>query len=369
MYHVLEYTLNKSYFKDNTLVFGASIPKSGIMKAWGDAVYNGANAYFSYANEHKLLKSTQIEFIAYDDMYEPESTIKNTLKFIEKDFFAFFGFVGTPTVKKILPILKDTNIPFIAPFSGASFLRSNENKNFINFRSSYNQEIDYMVEYLSQKHSIKRFAIFYQNDDYGEDGYVSLIKSLNKRNLELAGEGTYKRNTLSIKHAFYEIKNSNPQAVLMVGANKANALFIKTAKKDKKFKDTIFCNLSFGDANQMVKNLDDTKNILFCEVVPSFNDNSKHIILEYKHLMRKYSPNEQLGFISLESFLAAKTVIYALRQIHGDITRERFLKEIKNLPTDTLNGIYLNFKNNQLHNKVYLFKYIDSKFVEVSHAD
>lgn len=364
MYFVLEYIFEKSYFKNNTLIFGASIPKSGIMKGWGKAVYSGANAYFSYANDQKLLNKTKIKFITYDDKYVPETTIKNTLHIIDKNYFAFFGFVGTPTVKKILPTLKNSNIPFIAPFTGASFLR--DSKNIINFRSSYKQEIDYMVEYLSKKHSINRFAIFYQNDDYGEEGYVSLINSLQKRDLQLVGEGTYKRNTLSIQHAFHEIKNSKPEAILMVGAYRANALFIKTAKKSKIFKDTIFCNLSFGDANQMIKELDNTKNVLFSEVVPNFDDSSEHIILEYKNLMRKYYPNQPLGFISLEAFLAAKTVVSALKNIKTNITREAFLKEIKNLPNNTLNGIYTEFKNNQLHNKVYLFKYENHKFIEVS---
>jgi len=353
-------------FEENTLELGLSIPRSGIMKAVGNAVYNGAEAYFLYANENKLLGDLKIELIVYDDKYEPDLTLENIKKLIDKNVFAFFGFVGTPTVKRTLPLLKTSNIPLIAPFTGASFLRNNKGLEIVNFRSSYKQEIDYVVEYLQNKRDISKIAVFYQNDDYGEEGFISLLQSLKERNLKLWGEGTYKRNTLSIRHAFHEIKSSKPQAVFMIGAYKANALFIKTAKQDPVFKDTLFCNISFGDADEMLRELDyNTKNLFFSQVVPSYKDVSNPVILEYQKLMNKYFPNENLGFISLETFLAAKSVVGAIKNIHGPITREKFLTEIRNLPKDSLQGVDIEYKNDQLHNKVYLFKYKNSKFVEV----
>lgn len=352
---LIYFNLKDDNFDNKEIVLGLSIPKSGIMKAWGDAVYSGAFAYFSYVNEKNLLKNKKIKLIAYDDKYEPEITSENIKKLMHGDIFAFFGFVGTPTVKNILPILQKNDIPFIAPFTGASFLRDTKEKNFINFRSSYDEEIDYIVEYLNKKKNITRFAVFYQNDDYGEEGYVSLLHSLSKRDLKLVGEGTYKRNTLSIRHAFHEIRSVQPEAVLMVGAYKANALFIKTAKKDPLFKNTYFCNISFGDANEIIKEFDSSvENLLFSEVVPSYDNDTKPLIVEYKQLMKKYFPTQELGFISLESFLAAKTVATALENIQGSITRAKFLEEIKK-----------DLKNNQLYNKVYLFRYENSKFIEV----
>jgi branched-chain amino acid transport system substrate-binding protein len=86
-------------------------------------------------------------------------------------------------------------------------------------------------------------------------------------------------------------------------------------------------------------------------------------------LMKKYFGDEPLGFISLESFLAAKSVVGALKNIDGSITREKFLKEIKKLPNNILDGVDINYKNNQLHNKVYLFKYKNSKFIEVNNEN
>ncbi|KAB7887793.1 ABC transporter substrate-binding protein [Poseidonibacter ostreae] len=363
------------YFKDETftdknITIGTSIPKTGIIKAWGDSVTAGANSYFKYANDENLLGDKKINFLIYDDKYEPELTVDNAKKLtFEDNAFALFGLVGTPTVKSILPILYDKDIPLFATFSGASFLRNTKNENFINFRSSYQEEIEAIVSHLHDEKGLSRIAVFYQNDDYGEEGYISLINSLKKRGLPLVAEGSYKRNTLSINHAFNEIKDASPEAIVMVGAYKTNSLFIEKAKENIKMKNTIFCNISFGDANEMVKELKkqktNTKNLLFSQVVPSYFDTNIPVILEYQTLMKKYYPNQELGFISLEAFLSAKVLVNAIKRIKGDITRQKFLHNLKTTPYNLLDGVILNFRNTQLLNKVYLFEYKNSTFEEM----
>lgn len=357
-------------FMSKTITIGTSIPQTGIIKALGDSVINGASSYFNFVNDNHILGEKKIRFLVYDDKYEPDLTTQNTNKLIFKDnIFALFSFIGTPTVKSILPILYDENIPFFAAFSGASFLRDNQNKNIVNFRSSYSQEIEAIVSHLYEDEKINSIAVFYQNDNYGEEGYISLLKSLKKRNLKLVAQGSYKRNTLSINHAFNEIKDAKPQAIVMVGAYKTNALFIKKAKQNENLKDVIFANLSFGDANEMIKELKqqktNTNNLLFSQVVPNYTNNNIPIVLQYQKLMKKYHPKEELGFISFESFLAAKVLVNAISRIKDDLTREEFLCNLKETPSDLLDGINLEYKNTQLLNKVYLFHYENSKFVEV----
>ena len=363
------------YFKDEVfeqkvLTVGSSLPTTGIIKTWGEAVTSGANSYFNYANENNLIKNKKIEFLIYDDKYEPELTLENINKLIYQDkVFALFGLVGTPTVKRVLPILYDENVPLFSAFTGASFLRDNKNENFINFRSSYNEEIEALMNYITKIKKSNKIAVFYQNDDYGEEGYISVLESLKKRNLKLVAEGSYKRNTLSISHAFNEIKDAKPEVIFMVGAHKTNALFIKKAKENENLKDVIFCNISFGDANSMITELNrletNTQNLIFSQIVPSYTDSSIPAVNEYQTLMRKYYPNEELGFLSLEAFLSSKILVNAISRIKGEITREKFVYMLKTTPNNLLEGIDLEFKNSQLLNKTYLFEYKNDQFIEI----
>lgn len=365
-----------SYFKEDsfnskTIKIGASLPQTGIIKSWGNSVNSGANAYFKFANDTNLLKDKKINFISYDDKYEPELTQENINELVFKDkVFALFGFVGTPTVKNVLPTLYDEEIPFFAPFTGASFLRDENKNTFINLRSSYEEEIEEIISYLTKVKNIDKIAVFYQNDDFGEEGYISILKSLKKRNLSLVAEGSYKRNTLSITHAFNEIKDASPQAIIMVGAYKANALFVKKAKEDENLKDILFSSISFGDADEMVKklkNLNTTSdNIIFSQIVPNYKNIRLPIIQEYQALMKKYYPNEQLGFISLEAFLSAKVLVNAISRIKGDITRKKLIYALQTTPPYLLDGLKLEYKNSQLLNEIYLFKYENNEFKELN---
>jgi len=365
----LVFGLKDKVYTSSTIVLGSSLPKTGIIKEWGTSVNAGANAYFKYANDMDLIQGKKIKLLSYDDKYEPELTEKNIKKLIFKDkVFALFGFVGTPTVKRIIPIVEENDIPFIAPFTGASFLREIDNENFVNFRSGYFEEVEKLVSHLHDKKNLKKFAVFYQNDDYGEEGYVSLLKALKKRNLPLLAEGTYKRNTLSIRHAFQEIKDAQPEVIIMIGAYKANALFIKKSKEDYHLKDTIFFNISFGDANAMLKELNNTENLLFSQVVPSYLDTNIPVIKEYRELMSRYYPEVPYGFISLEAFLAAKSVVSALQAISGDITQNKFLDKLKTLKPSVLKGLDIKYKNSQLLNQVYLFDYINGEFKEIKES-
>lgn len=330
------------------------------MKEFGNSVYKGASAYFKYANDNNLLSGKKIKFITYDDKYEPDIMLENTKKLLrQKDLFLLFAFVGTPTIKKILFDLKHSDIPFIAPITGAGFLRNDNYNNIVNFRSSYHREIEHIISYLFNNKNIRKFSIFYQNDDYGETGYISATNILKKYNLKQHSDGSYKRNTLSLKQALNDISHNKPEAIIMIGAYQANSLFIEKAKKNKKLNNTIFANISFGNADAMVKELDyNTTNIIFSQVAPFYGGNTT-IIKEYQQIFKTYYPREDYDFISLESFLSAKIAIEALQNIHLDITRSRFLEEVRKVA-----------KNNKyFHNRVYLYKYSKNKFIKIDNEN
>jgi ABC-type branched-subunit amino acid transport system substrate-binding protein len=341
---------------------GASLPLSGINQNLGEEVVVGSNIYFNHVNAKGGIGGKKIDFIYYDDKYEPEITQTNINRLIKKDkVFALFDFVGTPTVKKVMPIIENTNIPFIAPYTGASFLRNPKNTNIVNLRSSYKEEIDALVGYLVKNKKLSKFSIFYQNDDYGKEGYIALLSALQKRNLSLQSEGTYKRNTLFIKQAIYDISQNKPQAIILVGAYKPTARFIKKARLSS-LKNVVFCPISFVNADALMDELDDNgKNILFSQVVPTYSQNDK-ITQEYRKLLAFYYPSHKPTFASFEAFLAAKVVVHALRQSKGNINANNFLYNLKHSDKNTLGDIKIGYKQTQLLNRVYLLKYIRGKF-------
>jgi len=358
------FMFNDSYTNKKTILLGTSLPLSGINSHLGKDIVVGANAYFSHINARGGIQGKKIELIQYDDKYEPENTLSNTYTLITKDdVFALFGFVGTPTVNRILPMIKQSTIPFIAPYTGAAFLRDEASNNIVNFRSSYAEEIDALVEYLSSVKKVTRFAIFYQNDDYGEEGYIALSRTLEKHHLHLMGEGTYKRNTLSIRHAILEITTTKPEAIILVGAYKPTARFIAKMRDSSSTAQILFAPISFVNADALISELQGNgQNILFSQTIPSYDDIYSKEAVEYHQLLSFYYPEEKPSLVSYESFLAAKATVVALQSIVGTITRTAFLDAIKSLPINTLDNIPLKYRNAQLLNQVYLSTYHDGQF-------
>lgn len=83
--------------------------------------------------------------------------------------------------------------------------------------------------------------------------------------------------------------------------------------------------------------------------------------------MKRYYPEEPLGFISLESFLIAKVTVEALKKANSSLTYKNFLDQIKYHTRNAIEGIPLKYNNTELLNKTYLFQYKDNKFVELKY--
>jgi len=343
---------------DDSIILGASLPLSGINKELGSEVAIGANVWFNYVNNNGGIKGKAIRFITYDDKYEPQNTAHNLEKLLTEDkVFALFGFTGTPTIKKVFPTITSAKIPMVASYTGAAFLRQSDAYTIINFRTSYQDEIETLIEHLHLNRGLRRFAIFYQNDVYGEEGYIATVNALKKHSLLLVGEGTYKRNTLSIRHALHEIQSSNPEAIIIVGAYKPSAHFIEVARQ-KGLDDVIFCPISFVNADALVVELDyKTKNILFSQTVPSYDPASSDVAREYTTLLHRYFPNYPPSFASFETFLAAKTFTKALEKVNGRLTKNKLLDILHSKEKIDLGGVEAEFNPTNMHPHAYLYIY------------
>ncbi|MBE0496645.1 MAG: ABC transporter substrate-binding protein [Campylobacterales bacterium] len=349
--------------KNGPIILGASLPITGINKELGNEVVVGANAWFDHINATGGIKGRKIHFVYYDDKYEPQNTAHNLQKLLHDDqAFALFGFVGTPTIKKILPEIMLTKVPLVASYTGASFLRDANAPNIVNFRTSYQEEITALVEHLHVSQGLTRFAVFYQNDVFGEEGYIATVNALTSLGLSLAGEGTYKRNTLSIRHALHEIQSSNPQAIIVVGAYKPSAHFIEQAKEHG-LNSVIFCPISFVNADALVAELGgSTQNILFSQVVPSYDPSASEVAFEYNQLLERYAPLAKPSLVSFETFLAAKALTYALKRVDEPLTRNKLLSTLNNHTYVDLGGVGMRFNHLYMHTSVYLSVYENGKF-------
>ena len=341
---------------EDKIVFGQSAAFKGPAAALGLGMRQGILAAFKEANAAGGVNGRKLELVSYNDGYEPNKAIENTKRLIQEDeVFALIGEVGTPTSKAAQPIATDAGVPFIGPFTGAEFLRNPYKRTVVNVRASYYQETETMVERLVADLGVTRIAILYQDDSYGRAGLAGVELALDKRGMELVSQGTYKRNTTAVKRAVLSIRKGKPGAVIMIGAYKPCAEFIKVARKVGL--DAKFLNVSFVGSNALAKELAESgEGVIVTQVVPFPEDAGNPLVARYHKALEEQSPDAEPGFVSLEGFLVGRLTVSILEHLGDTVTRDGFLDKVAEIGTFDLDGISLTYgpEDNQGMDQVFL---------------
>lgn len=342
-------------FKDR-IVFGQSAVLKGPAAALGIGMRTGILAAFEEQNRQGGVDGRKLELLTYDDGYEPYNAAFNTKKLIVEDkVFALIGAVGTPTSRVSVPISKKYEVPFIGPFTGAGFLRDPSNRHVINVRASYAQEAETWIEHLTKDLGISRIAIFYQDDSFGYAGLKGVRKALDSRGMRLVARGNYARNLTAVHSALFTIRKAEPEAIVMVGAYRPNAAFIRLAKSFEM--ESVFINVSFVGAKALAAELGDAGNgVVVTQVVPFPWDTSIGPISEYQAALKALNKDFGPGFVSLEGYIVGRLAIEALKRIEGGPTRKGLLNAIYTTGPFIFGNVKLSFTDgdNQGMDNVYL---------------
>ena len=333
---------------DTEFQLGMSAAFSGPSRGLGIELYRGASAYFTAVNNGGGIGGRRISLTIYDDGYQPDPAVKNTLKLMLEDrVFLLFGYVGTPTVTRVLPVLKkfqDQNTYLFFPFTGAQPQRQPPYGDFaFNLRASYAQETKGLVDNFLRV-GRRRIAVFYQADAYGRSGWAGVRKALDQHGEHIIGEATYRRGqkfTGTLRAQVEILKASKPDAVICVGAYAACAAFVRDAVNLGL--QVPIANLSFVGSENLLKLLTEEREdsrqytdlLVNSQVVPSYEDVSIPAVEEYRELMQRYDPEPPAGlvresytpfpysFVSLEGFLNAKLLVEILHRLGDQPSRQR----------------------------------------------
>jgi ABC-type branched-subunit amino acid transport system substrate-binding protein len=246
-------------------------------------------------------------------------------------------------------------VPFMGAFTGAGFLRNVKLENVIHVRSSYDAETEAWVKHLTEDLKISKIAIFYQDDAFGRAGLSGFKKAMDKRKMEIAAEATYERNTVAVKTGVLTLKRAEPEAVVIVGAYKPVAEFIKLSRKTGF--NPVFVNISFVGANALARELGpEGRGVIVSQVVPFPGDTSLKVVADYHAALKAADPKAEAEFVSLEGYLVGRLAIAALEKAGKDVTREEMLKAIKDTGKFDIGGLPMTFsaEKNEGLDKVFM---------------
>ena len=323
------------------IVLGQSAPFTGPAAQLGIQFHLGAKLYFDQVNAQGGVARRTISLVHMDDGYEPDRCVENTRKLIADDAFALFGYIGTPTSVAALPLATAARTPFFGPFTGAMALRKPGNRYAFHVRASYNDETALIVKQLTTL-TLRKIAVFYQNDAYGKAGLDGVTLALGKLDLKPVALATVERNSVDVANAVKTLTAAQPDAIVQIGAYKACAAFIRTARKAG-YGGT-FYNVSFVGTQALADELGNVgAGVVVSQVMPSPYSAARPITREFFDAIKKAGGDYRANFSSMEGYLAAKVIVDGLRRAGNKPSRESLIAGLESLGNQSYGGFSVSF--------------------------
>ncbi len=336
---------------------GHSLPLTGPLTELGTEYRDGMLAYFNAVNAKGGVHGKKIELITLDDAYVVDRTVENTKKLIEKEnVFALMGMFGSANYGAVLPLINETQIPSVAPYTGSDALRAQESPTTFWMRASYGDETEKIIDQLTTL-GINRIAVFYQDDAFGKSGLAGVEKALEKRKLKVVATGAFDKTKNDVSDAVKAISAVDPQGVVMISTYKPTAAFIKAMRSAGKFSQYFALSVVGHKALQAEMGNISSAGIAIAQVVPYPASGTTPIVREFLALPTEFMPKSGPTYTTLEGYLAAKLMVEGLRQAGPQATREKLVATLAGLHNYDLGGFSVDYgKTNRL----------GSKFVEVT---
>lgn len=321
-----------------------SIALTGPLGELGQAMHQGAKACFLAVNAAGGINGRSIELAAVDDGYDIKRSLTNVKGFIEdSNNFALFNCMGTPMIEAMLPLVIESGIPFFAPFSGALSVRPKNIRNVFNIRASYADEAEQLVQHLATV-GIKRIAIVYQNNSFGQEVFDATHRSMTKHKLNAAAIVTVENNSSDAGAAAAKIATSNPEAVLVGLAGKPTIDFVKAIRMHRRGLPLYALSI-MGAAATLKAMGDDATGIAISQVMPLPNNTMVPMVREFQQTWKAAGVTLSPSHLALEGYVNARAFVEALRRAGKNPTRSSFIDSTWGIKRLDLGGFELNFSD------------------------
>src|SRR5882757_606093 len=154
---------------DKEIKLGHTNPYSGPLSAYG-VIGKAEAAYWKSVNDAGGINGRKINFITYDDGFQPPKTVEMVRKLVEDDqVFAIFQLLGTPTNTVVQKYLNQKKVPQLFVATGASKWGDPEHFPWtMGWQPDYATEGAIYAKHMLAKHKddLKdvRVGMLYQND-------------------------------------------------------------------------------------------------------------------------------------------------------------------------------------------------------------
>ena len=291
--------------------------------------------YFKMINEKGGVSGHKIDFLSYDDAYNPSKAVEQTRKLVESDnVLAIFGAVGTPTNTAIQSYLEGKKVPQIFNASGADRWADGVNHpTTIGWQPSYRVEAKIYAQYVKKTKPNAKMCLLHQNDGFGKD-YVDGLKDGfgAEHDKYVTKDVSYEVTDATVDSQIVSLQSTGCDTILLASTPKFSAQAIRKIF-DLGWKPlTLISNVSSSiTAVMRVAGVEKGTGVVTSAYLKDPSDSKLQAdpgIAAYKAFMKQYLPDiDANDYNAIYGYGAAFTMTKVLEQCKNDFSRENLMKE------------------------------------------
>lgn len=325
------------------IVIGQSVALTGSNADIGRDMRDGALAVFAHANASNLLgPGRKIQLVTLDNANNRQRAAENTQQLLGKfGVVALFGYNSATNSLDALPLAAQTGTLFFAPFSGADALRSVPQVYTI--RASYQDEARKIIEAKREVGADKAVVLYY-DDEVGHGNFDAVSAAFAAAGAPKPTGVAVKRGTRLDGGTVTALMKDSPHYVLVTTQFGTVSDLLRAASQTGT--PMSVAALSFVNPDELSESSGElARGVVVSQTMPSprsSNQVSIPIVKDCAELLAAYS-GAKLNYTSLESCIAAKTLVIALKRAGPKPTRDAVLHAMGSLSHVDLGGYTLNF--------------------------
>jgi branched-chain amino acid transport system substrate-binding protein len=323
---------------DTEIKIGNVMPYSGPASAYA-AIGKTEAAYFRMINDQGGINGRKINFISYDDSFNPPKTVEQVRKLVESDeVYVLFNVVGTAGNSAIQKYVNLKKIPHIFISSGAARFEDPEQFPWsMAWWPGFRNEARIYAKYIRQHHPDKTIGILYQNDDSGKDYLTGFHEAFGPEgSKKILLELPYELTSPTVDSQVVQIKAASVDIFVNLGTPKFAAQAIKKIAELGWKPIQFLGNASASTSSTMsAAGIDASRDIISAVYLKDPADpqwKNDEGIREFRAFMTKYYPDgDQDNGTTVFGYGAAKAFVQVLRQCGDILTRDNIMKQMTSL--------------------------------------
>ena len=323
------------------IVLGGTGPLTGAESQY-QPVLSGAQAYFSYVNDHGGVLGRKIEYKVEDDQYDPAQTVSLTQKLVEQDnVFAIFNSIGTEHALAVRDYLNQQKVPQLFVGTGAATIASQHKQypwTIGLLPSNLGEGAIYGHQIVATKPNAK-IAVLYENDEYGQELLAGLKRGLGAHAKQIVTTQSYALLDPTVDSQVQQLKASGADTFVIFALPKqAIQAFVIAAKLGWKPTEYV-TSVSIDPAVMQIVHLNAGAQVGVGATSTAFLRDPTNPTLAgspgvklYRQIMQKYLPNEDWKAVAhIYGMMAAYTMVDTLKHAGKNPTRASLLNAATHL--------------------------------------